>query len=132
VLLTFEIAVGETTGSFKIVLPTSFVGFLLRHLKITQSKKTSSVHPLRSSSLRERILDCDFVVSADITQMRVKVRDLIDLKPGVILKTKAQVKRSGRLTVEDVEVFEALPVRNGAMKAAQLTGRLLEPDGTKE
>jgi flagellar motor switch protein FliM len=132
VVLMYEMTVGETTGSFKIVLPTSFVGFLLRHLKAAQSKKVSSLRPLRISSLRERILDCDFVVAADMTKVRVPVKDLIDLKPGMILKMKAPVKRQGRLTVEDVEIFEALPCRNGTRKAAQLTAKLQEPTTTKE
>ena len=132
VLLMFEMTVGATTGSFKIVLPTSFVGFLLRHLKAAQSKKTSSLRHLPNPSLRERILDCDFNVAADITQMRVLVKDLIDLKPGMILKMKAPVKSPGRLTVEGVEIFEAMPVRNGTLKAAQLSCRSQEPVATKE
>ena len=123
VLLMFEMTLGGTTGPFNIVLPTSFVGFLLRHLKAAQSKKISSLRLLRNPSLRERILDCDFTVAADITQMRVVVKDLIDLKPGTILKMNAPVRTPGRLTVEDVEIFEALPVRNGARKAAQLSAR---------
>ncbi len=131
VLLMFEMTVGVTTGSFKIVLPTSFVGFLLRHLKAAQSKKISSRH-LPNPSLRERILDCEFTVSVDITHMRVLVKDLIDLKPGTILKMKAPVRNPGRLTVEGVDIFEALPVRNGTLKAAQLSGRLHEPIATKE
>jgi flagellar motor switch protein FliM len=118
VLLMFEMTLGGTTGPFNIVLPTSFVGFLLRHLKAAQSKKISSLRLLRNPSLRERILDCDFTVAADITQMRVVVKDLIDLKPGTILRMNAPVRIPGRLTVEDVEIFEALPVRNGARKAA--------------
>lgn len=132
VLLMFEMTVGETTGAFNIALPTSFVGFLLRHMNATQSKKMSSLHTLRSLSLSERILDCEFVVAADITQMRVQVKDLIGLKPGTVLKMKAPVKKAGRLTVEDVGIFEALPVRNGMRKAAQLTCRLQGPDATKE
>jgi len=132
VLLMFEMTVAGTTGRFNIVLPTSFVGFLLRHLKAAQSKKLSSLRILRSPTLRERILDCEFVVAADVTQMRALVKDLIELTPGMILKLKAPVKSPGRLTVENVEIFEALPVRNGARKAAQLTGRSQEPDGTKE
>lgn len=132
VLLMYEMTVGETTGFFKLVLPTSFVGFLLRHLKAAQSKKTLSLRTLRSPSLRERILDCDFVVATDITKIRVLVKDLIDMKPGAILKMKAPVKRPGRLTVEDVEISEALPCRNGTRKAAQLTGGLQEPAATKE
>ena len=132
VLLMFEMTLGGTTGPFNIVLPTSFVGFLLRHLKAAQSKKISSLRLLRNPSLRERILDCDFTVAADITQMRVVVKDLIDLKPGTILKMNAPVRTPGRLTVEDVEIFEALPVRNGARKAAQLSARSQEPAARKE
>ena len=132
VLLMFEMTIGTTTGPFKIVLPTSFVGFLLRHLKAAQSKKTSILRHLPNPSLRERILDCDFNVAVDITQMRVLVKDLIDLKPGMILKMKAPVKNPGRLTVEGVDIFEALPVRNGTLKAAQLSCRSQEPVPTKE
>jgi flagellar motor switch protein FliM len=132
VLLMFEMTLGGMTGPFSIVLPTSFVGFLLRHLKAAQSKKSSSLRLLRNLSLRERILDCDFTVAADITQMRVLVKDLIDLKPGMVLKMKAPVKNPGRLTVEDVEIFEALPVRNDTMKAAQLSCRSQEPAPRRE
>jgi len=132
VLLMFEMTIGTTTGSFKIVLPTSFVGFLLRHLKAAQSKKISSLRQLPNPSLRERILDCDFNVAVDITQMRVLVKDLIDLKPGTILKMKAPVKNPGRLTVEGVDIFEALPVRTGKLKAAQLSCRSQEPAAKKE
>jgi flagellar motor switch protein FliM len=131
VLLMFEMTVGATIGSFKIALPTSFVGFLLRHMKAAQSKKISIRH-LPNPSLRERILDCEFNVAVDITQMRVLVKDLIGLKPGTILKMKAPVKNPGRLTVEGVDIFEALPVRNGTLKAAQLSCRSQEPVATKE
>jgi flagellar motor switch protein FliM len=132
VLLMFEMSIGDTTGSFKSVLPTSFVGFLLRHLKAAQSKKISSLRHLPNPSLRERMLDCDFTVAVDVTQMRVLVKDLVDLKPGMILKLKAPVKNPGRLTVEGVDIFEALPVRNGKLKAAQLTCRSQEPAPKKE
>jgi flagellar motor switch protein FliM len=132
VLLKFDMTVGGTTGPFTIALPTSFVGYLLRHLKAAQSKKTSSLRHLPNPSLRERMLDCDFEVSADITQVRVRVKDLVDLKPGMILKMKAPVKNTGRLTVEGVEIFEALPVRSGRLKAAQLSGRSQEPVAEKE
>ena len=132
VLLLFEMTVGSTTGPFKIVLPTSFVGFLLRHLKAAQSKKLSSLRHLPNPSLRERILDCDFVVAADVTHVRVLVKDLMQLKAGMVLRMKAPVKSPGRLTVEDVEIFEAIPVRSAHLKAAQLAARSQEPVVAKE
>jgi flagellar motor switch protein FliM len=132
VLLLFEMTIGGTIGPFKIVLPTSFVGFLLRHLKAAQSKKTSILRHLRNPSLRERILECDFQVSADITNMRAQVKHLVDLKPGMILEMKAPVKNPGRLTVEGVEIFEASPVRVGKLKAVQLGSRSQESLVTKD
>jgi flagellar motor switch protein FliM len=62
----------------------------------------------------------------------VLVKDLLDLKPGKILKMKSPVKSPGRLTVEDVPIFEALPVRNGARKAAQLLSRSQDLASTRE
>jgi flagellar motor switch protein FliM len=132
VLLIFEMTLGSANGCVTIVLPTSFVGFLLRHLNVAQSKKSSSLRTLRGTSLRERILDCQFQVAADITQTRVLVKDLVDLRPGTVLRMKAPVKRPGRLTVDQVEIFEAFLVRNGMRKAAQLSARLQEPAAAKE
>ena len=132
VLLNFEMTVGSATGAFNIVLPTSFVGFLLRHLKAAQSKKVSSLRLAPNPSLRERILACEFTFAVDITQMRLKVKDLIDLRPGMILKMKSPVKDPGRHTLENVEVFEASPVRSGSRKAAQLLSRSQEPVAAKE
>jgi flagellar motor switch protein FliM len=132
VLLMFEMSVGGTTGPFNIILPTSFVGFLLRHLKAGQSKKTSSMHHLSKPSLRERMLECEFDLAVDIVKMQVLVRDLIDLKPGMVLRMKAPIKNQGQITVENVSIFDASPVRSGAMKAAQLLARSQEPAMLKE
>ncbi|HEY0309016.1 MAG TPA: FliM/FliN family flagellar motor switch protein [Acidobacteriaceae bacterium] len=132
VMLLFEMEVGGAMGDLKLVLPTSFVGFLLRHLKAAQSKKMSSARALASPNLRERLLDCKFQVSADMPQMRALVKDLIGLKPGTILRMNSPVVNDGRLTVEDVDIFEAIPVRSGKMKAAQLTARSHEVTAAKE
>jgi flagellar motor switch protein FliM len=132
VILMFEMTAGGATGLMKIVLPTSFVGFLLRQLMAAHSKRTASARAFAKPSLKERILDCDFTLAADITEMRVLVKDLIGLKPGMHLKMKAPVSNPGRLTVESVEIFESVPVRNGPMKATQLLVRSHESATIKE
>lgn len=132
VLLLFEMEVGGATGDLKLVLPTSFVGFLLRHLKAAQSQKMSAVRAYSSPNLRERLLDCKFKVSADIPRMRAQVKDLTRLRAGTILRMNSPVMNAGRLTVEDAEIFESIPVRSGKMKAAQLTTRSVEPAIAKE
>jgi flagellar motor switch protein FliM len=56
--------------------------------------------------------------------MKVAVRDLIALQPGSVLKLRAPVRTPGVLTAEGMEIFEAMPVRNGSQKAAQLMRRV--------
>ena len=131
VLLMFEMTVGSTNGTFTIALPTPFVGFLLRHLKQSQSKKMASMR-LQRPSLRERMLDCEFQLSAEVVQMRMQLKDLLDLKPGAVLRAKSPVKEPAKLTVEGMEVFAALPVRSGRFKAAQIVARTQETTPAKD
>ncbi len=127
VLLMFELEVGEIKGSFSLVLPTSFVGFLLRHLKDSQLKKSLAFRNLPAPTMRERMLDCKFQIAADIPMMRVCVKDLVGLKAGTVLKLNTPLKTAGKLTVEHTDLFEAIPVRSGSLKAAQIALRLSEP-----
>ena len=126
VLLVFEMTIGEVTAPFTIVLPTPFVGYLLRHLKSSQSKKISGLK-LKRPSLRERMLDCDFTLAADVSRMGIKLKDLLEMKPGTVLKTTTPVATSAQFTVEGANIFEISPVRNGSWKAAQVLARAQEP-----
>jgi flagellar motor switch protein FliM len=130
VILLFQMSVANAGGYLRIVLPTSFVGYLLRHQRAAQVKKPTRMNQQPRPSLRQRMLDCTYLVSTDITQMRVMVKDLLTLEPGKILIMKAPVKRNGRLTIEGVDVFEAAVVRSGTRKAAQLLPR--SPEVTAE
>lgn len=132
VLFTFDMEAGGVSGNMKLVLPTSFVGYLLRHLRATQSRKRLSLRRLPNPSFRERILESVFTTSMDVTEMRVLVRDLVELGPGSILRMKAPVKTPGHVTVDEVAVFEAAPVRSGPRKAAQLMGRSAEPSAMRD
>lgn len=132
VLLMFEMTVGETTGAFNIALPTPFVGFLLRHLKASLSKKVAGISLDHGPSLRERILDCNFIVAAEVVDMRVPLKELLELRPGTILKTNTPVSNPAHLNVEGTGIFEASLVRVGRKKAAQLTMRAQVPQSVKE
>jgi flagellar motor switch protein FliM len=125
-LAKFEIELAGTTGSFQLVFPTSFINVLLNQIKLDQPQKKGALRYFPVRSIRERIVDCDVVVSASLPHMKVTVRDLIALQPGCVLKLRAPVQTPGMLTIEGHQIFEAVPVRNGARKAAQL-GRRTQP-----
>lgn len=123
-LVKFEIELAGAVGSFQLVFPTSFLTALIKQIKSEQPVKKGALQYFPTPVLRERILDCDFVVSAELVNMKIAVRDLIALQPGGVLKLHAPVRYPGSLTVENEQLFEAIPVRNGLQKAAQLGRRM--------
>jgi flagellar motor switch protein FliM len=121
--LKFKIDIAGTTGSFQLVLSGSFSNVLINKIRGDQAQPKSRLRYFPMPSIRERILDCDVVVAAGLFPLKVAVRDLIGLQPGCVLKLRAPVQAPGALTLEGRELFEAVPVRNGSQKAAQLGRR---------
>jgi flagellar motor switch protein FliM len=127
----FEVEVVGLTGSFQLIFPTPFINFLIKQGAVGRPQKRSALR-FPTANLRERILDCDMVVAADLPSMKVSVRDLVALQPGCVLKLRAPVRTPGMLTVGGREIFEANPVRNGAQKAAQVGRRVQMTSWGKE
>ncbi len=120
----FEVDIAGTVGTFQLVFPAAFLNVLIQQVKQDQPQKKSSVRFFPRPSIRERILDCDVQVAAELPNLHVAVRDLLALLPGSVLKLRAPVRTPGMLTAGGQGIFEATPVRNGAQKAAQLGRRL--------
>ena len=125
-LVKFEVEIGSALGVLQMVFPVSLAGVLIKRSTAGQPRKKGPLRFFPKAGIRERILDCDVVVAADLPSMKVPVRDLIALQPGYVLKLRAPVRTPGMLTVGGLEIFEAVPVRNGAQKAAQV-GRRVQP-----
>jgi flagellar motor switch protein FliM len=123
-VVKLEIEVGSLTGAIQLAFSASLATLLVKQSQLDKPGKKNKLRQFPSTNLRERILDCDFNVAADLPGMRVSVRDLIGLQPGCVLKLRAPVRNPGMLTVGGREIFEAVPVRNGAQKAAQVGRRV--------
>lgn len=120
----FEIDISGNSGWFQLLFPTSFLNVLLLQIKQDQPQKRGSVRYFPRPSIRERILDCDIEVAAEVQGLKVAVKDLVALQPGSVLKLRAPVRTPGMLTAGGHGMFEATPVRNGSQKAAQLGRRI--------
>ena len=131
-LVKLEIEVAGLTGVVQLALPASFAKNLVAQNKQEKPGKKGKLREFPVSSIRERILDCDFDIAADLPGMKVTVRDLVGLQPGCVLKLRAPVRNPGMLTVGGCEIFEAVPVRNGTQKAAQVGLRVQPTSWGKE
>ena len=128
----FEMELGPARGTFQMVLPPAFLGALIQQIKKDEPQKKGSVRYFPRPNIRERILDCDIEVAAELPGLRVAVRDLIALQPGSVLKLRAPVRQPGMLTAGGQGIFESVPVRNGSQKAAQLGRRVTTNNWERE
>jgi flagellar motor switch protein FliM len=122
----FDIDVSGVKGALRFVFPTLFLNVLIQQIKLDQPQERGAVRYLPGAPLRERILDCDIDLAVELTGLRVSVRDVVAMQPGSVVKLRAPVKTPGMLTASGLGLFEAMPVRNGGQKAAQL-GRRIAP-----
>jgi flagellar motor switch protein FliM len=130
-VLKFGVHLAGASGSFNLVFPAGFLSVLIKQIKLDQPQK-KRLWTFPTPPFRERILDCDIDVSAELPGLKVAVRDLIALQPGSVLKLRAPIQTPGVLTAGARAIFEAVPVRNGAQRAAQLGRRTNQADWKSE
>jgi flagellar motor switch protein FliM len=115
-----DVKIAETFGTLQLVLPSAFTASLMKKIKLDQPRKKDAVRFFPKPPIRERILDCDMKIAAELPGLKVSVRDLIALQPGSVLKFRAPIHSPGMITAGGRGLFEAMLVRNGLQKAAQL------------
>ena len=118
VALNFEILLARTRTFMRLAMPMAFCNALARS---THPEATGLQGALSSGSpLRERLLDCHMLASAELRDIAISVGDLIAMEPGSVLDLKTSVEVPVRLNVDEYSLFEVTPVRRGGKKAAQV------------
>jgi flagellar motor switch protein FliM len=128
VILRFETTIGTATGSLNVALAKPILDLLLKRIKENQPQSKPKVWSFPAPPLRERILDCETEVIAELPELRIAVKDLVTLQPGSVLKLRAPIRMPGMLTAGGRSLFEVVPVRSGTQRAAQLGRRTLESE----
>ncbi len=123
-LVRFEIGLAGVAGQLQIAFPASVGGHLVRNIKADPTSVRGPVRYFPRLPLEERILDCRFMLSGGLPEMRVPVRELAALAVGTVFRLGAPVHSAGRLLLEGKEFFEAVPVRSGKKKAVELIAPL--------
>jgi flagellar motor switch protein FliM len=116
----FELGLAGVTGALSMIFPASLGSHLVRNSKADPSTSRGTLRYFPRLSLEQRMLECKFRVGGSLPEVRVPVRSLAALCVGEVFLLPASVKTPGRFTLEDREIFEALPVRSGNRKAVEL------------
>ncbi|HEY9843934.1 MAG TPA: flagellar motor switch protein FliM [Candidatus Obscuribacterales bacterium] len=123
-VISFEIRLGESTGSMRICLPYPTVETLLPQLNrqyfITQSVRKEEAQQA-STEIRRRLEDVELRVALLLGFTEITVQDLLDLQIGDVLGLTSSVEQDLPVMVEQSIKFLGRPGTLGRKMAAQIT-----------
>jgi len=118
--IRFEVSVAGVSGALHLTLPASLSSHIVRNVRVDQvgTKSGSRWHP--RETLEQRMLNCEVLLSGELPDLMVSVRDLARIEVGSVLTLSAPVSAPGWLKLEGRAFYEAAPVGQGTNKAMQL------------
>lgn len=123
-VISFEIRLGESTGSMRICLPYPTVETLLPQLNrqyfITQNVRKEEAQQA-SNEIRRRLEEVELRVALQLGDTDITVQDLLDLQVGDVLGLRTSVDQDLPVMVEQSLKFMGRPGVLGRKMAAQIT-----------
>jgi flagellar motor switch protein FliM len=118
--LSFEIKVGDTQGMLNLVAPFAVSHPLLR--KVSCEAASPRTHGKRHSAdrLKAKMLDCLFPAALELRGIQLPVHDVLALSPGDVRSLHVPLRQPAALILGGRQVFEARPVRQERLRAAQI------------
>lgn len=120
VVSKFASKMADATGDLRVLVPAITFNALLRKL----SNDTGHGRPLKPSpsgcKLGEKMLECLFPVSLGMSAIRLPIDKVLELGPDQICDLGIPLSQSASLIIAGREIFDAIPVRQGRKRAAQV------------
>lgn len=121
-VFSFSVSMQSTGGGFQLMLPLVTLGAFLG--ANTASARELSRKGEMSPKLVEKALDWTFGLELALSGGKVRATDLLNLSVGQILQLGIPVRTPAILKIGGLNSFEAVPVRSGHHRGAQLLDRL--------
>jgi flagellar motor switch protein FliM len=119
--VSFEIRMPEAQGSLNLCLPAVLLNTILRRLIAERDRPRR-----RSAEARQRIsvlmAEARFGGVLQFPPMRVNAGELAALAPGKVLRLPLARQAAGELRIGGLPIFDALAVRSGDHRGAQVKG----------
>jgi flagellar motor switch protein FliM len=124
---SFEIQLTDTQGAFNLIFPVTISNMLLRKLAQQGVARRRKHSPDDSARLRESLLDSMFTLELTLTQVSVRIGDIVDLKPGQILGLRHPVREPMGVALNGREVFRGTPVSCNRLRGGLIQSELPPP-----
>ena len=130
IVFSFAVTMQSAGGGFQLMLPVASLGGFL--VAKTTSAQEITRKGTMSPKLAEKALDWTFEVELSMLEGKIRASDLLNLTVGKILQLGVSVRTPVVLKIGGHEAFEAVPVRSGNHRGAQLLDRLQQNQAETE
>jgi flagellar motor switch protein FliM len=123
--VSFEVRMPEAQGSLNLCLPAVVLNTILRRLiaERDRPRRQSAETRARLSLL---MTEARFGAALQFPAMRLNAGELAQLAPGKVLRLPLARHSAAELRVGGLPIFQALPVRTGEQRGAQVKGHTVE------
>lgn len=118
--VSLEVKLAEVRGTMNLVLPTAVSNPLVRRLLSGTPAAASRIPPSPTPTLKERMLQCSFLATLELTAIELSIEEVLSLSPGGVYNLRVPASRAASLLIAGRELFTAAPVRQRSLRAAQL------------
>jgi flagellar motor switch protein FliM len=127
-VFSFSVNMESSGGDFQLMLPVAALGAFLGANNLAAG--ASSTKGTINARLADKLLGATFGLELALLGGKVAATDLLNLKVGKILQLGVPVRTPAVLKIDGRDSFQALPVRSGQHRGAQLLDRM--PQGQPE
>lgn len=121
--LTMDLRLESTSAVIQLLIPHQGVAPVAHCF----SRRDEGVHrhdPLQAAQVKRGLSLVDVTVRAEVADTTLSIGDLLNLRPGDVVRLDAEAGDDIKLCVDRTPIHSAKPGRNGKLRAAQVTGRL--------
>jgi flagellar motor switch protein FliM len=123
-VFSFSVNMPSAGGDFQLMLPVAALGGFLGATAIfaTEFSRKGTMNP----RLADKLLGTTFGLELTLSGGKVAAADLLNLSVGKILQLGVPVRTPAVLKIDGHDSFEAVPVRSGHRRGAQLLDRITQ------
>ena len=130
-MFNFTANLPETGGGFQLLIPTASSSMFMSSAVAEASIKKPSGQSAMNSGFADKLLESSFTVDLTLLGGKVEANHLLNLSVGKILTLGISVRTPVVLKIGGRDTFEAVPVRSGHHRAAQLIDRIGQAPANK-
>ena len=130
-MFNFTANLPETGGGFQLLIPTASSSMFMSSAVAEAPIKKPSGQSAMNSGFADKLLESSFTVDLTLLGGKVEANHLLNLSVGKILTLGISVRTPVVLKIGGRDTFEAVPVRSGHHRAAQLIDRIGQAPANK-